>query len=177
MESSVTSICCSRAVSTALSAMSWSTVVLARAGLARLGRLDRVTEVLDPTVMLPAPGQGALAVETRSSAGRSPDTTLQTTLRRLDDPASRAAVTAERAVLAGLEAGCSAPVGALAVVDEPGFSEPELTLHAVVGSVDGATVRRMSITAPLSEAGPVGYALAARLLEAADAVNTGEAAR
>jgi hydroxymethylbilane synthase len=150
-------------------------VVLARAGLARLGRLDRVTEVIEPSVMLPAPGQGALAVETRADGAADP--ALQNSLRTLDDPASRAAVTAERAVLAGLEAGCSAPVGALAVVDEPGFAEPELTLQAVVGSIGGATVRRMSITTPLSGAEPAGHALAARLLAAADVADTGEVAR
>jgi hydroxymethylbilane synthase len=150
-------------------------VLLARAGLARLGRLDRVTEVLDPSVMLPAPGQGALAVESRADGATDP--ALQTSLRTLDDPASRAAVTAERAVLAGLEAGCSAPVGALAVVDEPGFAEPELTLQAVVGSIGGATVRRMSITTPLSGAEPAGRTLAVRLLAARDVADTGEVAR
>ena len=83
-------------------------VLLARAGLARIGRLEEVTEVLDPLQMLPAPGQGALAVECRA------DDELATALAVLDDPASRAATTAERAVLATLEGGCSAPVGALA---------------------------------------------------------------
>ena len=86
-------------------------VVLARAGLARIGRLDAVTEVIDPLQMLPAPGQGALAVECRASddvlAARSP---------ALDDFGSRAAVAAERAFLAAVEAGCTAPVGALADV-------------------------------------------------------------
>ena len=79
-------------------------VVLARAGVARLGRLDEVTEVLDPLQMLPAPGQGALAVECRAT-----DTDLVEEVRAaLDDPRTRAAVTAERTVLADLEAGCSA---------------------------------------------------------------------
>jgi hydroxymethylbilane synthase len=76
-------------------------VVLARAGLARLGRLDEATEVLDPLQMLPAPGQGALAVECRAA-----DAELADRVRAaLDDPPSRAAVTAERALLAGLGAG------------------------------------------------------------------------
>ncbi len=92
-------------------------VVLARAGLLRLGRADEATEVLDPTQMLPAPGQGALAVECRADRAD-----LLDALAPLDDAATRAAVTAERSVLAALEAGCSAPVGALADVAEDGFS-------------------------------------------------------
>ena len=75
-------------------------VVLAYAGLARIGRLDAVTQVFEPDEMLPAPGQGALAVECRAD-----DTELAALLARLDDPASRAATDAERAVLAALQAG------------------------------------------------------------------------
>ncbi len=86
-------------------------VVLARAGLARLDRLDAVTEVLDPLWLLPAPGQGALAVECRAA-----DAALVGELGALDHPDSRAAVTAERALLTALEAGCTAPVGGLAEV-------------------------------------------------------------
>ena len=91
----------------------YDAVVLARAGLARIGRLDDVTEVLDPLQMLPAPGQGALARrEPRADdplAGSWPPSTT---------PPRRAAVTAERAVLATLEGGCAAPIGALAEVAE-----------------------------------------------------------
>jgi hydroxymethylbilane synthase len=83
-------------------------VVLARAGLARLGRLDVITESLDPMLMLPAPAQGALAVECRVD-----DQDLVELLAVLDHAPSRAAVTAERAFLATLEAGCSAPVAAM----------------------------------------------------------------
>ncbi len=137
-------------------------VVLAKAGLSRLDRLDVVTETIDPSVMLPAPGQGALAVEVlRDLAGDD----RHAPLRQLDDAATRAAVTAERAVLSALEAGCSAPVGALGVVSELGFSEPELTLEALLASPDGSSVARMSITAPLLEADAAGRQLAARLLE------------
>jgi hydroxymethylbilane synthase len=84
-------------------------VVVAAAGLARLGRLDEAAEVLDPGQLLPAPGQGALAIECR--AGEPIAGVLSTTL---DDPVTRAAVTAERTLLATLEAGCTAPVGARA---------------------------------------------------------------
>ena len=89
-------------------------VVLAAAGLRRLGRIDEATELLDPIQMLPAPGQGALAVEVRAddAATRHPSS------RALDDADTRACTTAERALLAELEAGCSAPVGALAEVVE-----------------------------------------------------------
>ena len=137
-------------------------VVLAKAGLERLGRLDVITETIDPSVMLPAPGQGALAVEVvRDLAGDD----RHAPLRQIDDAATRAAVTAERAVLSALEAGCSAPVGALGVVSELGFSEPELTLEALVASPDGSSVVRMSTTAPLLEADAAGRQLAARLLD------------
>jgi hydroxymethylbilane synthase len=137
-------------------------VVLAKAGLERLGRLDAVTETIDPSVMLPAPGQGALALEVvKDLAGDD----RHAPLRQLDDPATRAAVTAERAVLSALEAGCSAPVGALGIVSELGFSEPELTLEALVASPDGSSVARMSITAPLIEADSAGRQLAGRLLD------------
>jgi hydroxymethylbilane synthase len=137
-------------------------VVLAKAGLERLGWLDAVTETIDPSVMLPAAGQGALALEVvKDLAGDD----RHAPLRQLDDPATRAAVTAERAVLSALEAGCSAPVGALGIVSELGFSEPELTLEALVASPDGSSVARMSITAPLIEADSAGRQLAGRLLD------------
>ena len=133
-------------------------IVLARAGLARLGRLDEVTEVLDPLQMLPAPGQGALAVECRSD-----DTDLVAALALLDDPATRAAVTAERAVLSTLEAGCSAPLGALAEVVE-GEDGEELWLRAVAHSADGGLSVRMSATGPVTEAVQLGTRLASEML-------------
>jgi hydroxymethylbilane synthase len=134
-------------------------VVLARAGLARIGRLDEVTEVLDPLQMLPAPGQGALAVEVRAG-----DTELLADVASvLDDPDTRAAVTAERAVLAGLEAGCTAPVGALADMVE-GDDGEELWLRAVALSLDGGlSVRRSSSGSP-SDAEGLGRRLAAEML-------------
>ena len=133
-------------------------VVLARAGLARLDRLDEATEVLDPLQMLPAPGQGALAIECRSA-----DADLVELLGRLDDPATRAAVTAERAVLATLEAGCSAPLGALAEVVE-GEDGEELWLRAVALSTDGALTVRMSASGPVADAAGLGTRLASEML-------------
>lgn len=131
-------------------------VVLARAGLSRLGRLDAVTEDIDPEQMLPAPGQGALAVECRADSGLAIDLSV------LDDPASRAAVVAERTLLAALEAGCTAPVGAHAVPDITGH---DLTLRAVVVAPDGSTSIRTSATAPLVDAESLGHRLATELLE------------
>jgi hydroxymethylbilane synthase len=93
--------------------------------------------------MLPAPGQGALAVETRID-----DIPLLTAIGLLDDASSRASVLAERALLARLEAGCAAPVGALAEVVE-GEDGPELSLRAVVGSIDGLISIRRSALLPL----------------------------
>jgi len=134
-------------------------VVLARAGLARLGRLDDVTEVLDPLLMLPAPGQGALACECRSDAGEV--ATLVRTV--LDDPVARTAVTAERALLNRLEAGCTAPVGALADV-ALGDEGEEIWLRAVVAHLSGSPLIRMSATGSPDDAAGVGGRLAAEML-------------
>ena len=134
-------------------------VVLARAGLARIGRLDEVTEVLDPLQMLPAPGPGALAVEVRAG-----DVELLADVASvLDDPDTRAAVTAERAVLAGLEAGCTAPVGALADMVE-GDDGEELWLRAVALSLDGGLSVRRSASGSPSDAEGLGRRLAAEML-------------
>ncbi len=133
-------------------------ILLARAGMARLGRLDEVTEVLDPLQMLPAPGQGALAVECRSD-----DQELTALLGELDDARTRVAVEAERAVLATLEAGCSAPLGALAEVVE-GESGDELWIRAVALSADGGLSVRMSATGRPEEAAGVGARLASEML-------------
>lgn len=133
-------------------------VLLARAGLARIGRVDEVTEALDPLQMLPAPGQGALAVECRAE-----DTDLIKALAVIDDPDTRACVTAERAVLATLEAGCSAPVGALAEVVE-GEDGPELWLRATALSADGSLSVRNSTSGPVGDATSVGTRLGQQLL-------------
>jgi len=128
-------------------------VVLAYAGLVRIGRLDAVTEVFEPEDMLPAPGQGALAVE---CAAQRPD--LAAALAGLDDAPSRAAVTAERGLLAALQAGCLAPVGAYAAGTEA------LRLHAIVAAPDGGTALRGSAGGPAAEAEQLGRRVAADLL-------------
>ena len=140
-------------------------VILARAGLSRLGRAAEATEILDPMLMLPAPAQGALAVECRDDDGE-----LLDLLATLDDPATRAAVTAERALLADLEAGCSAPVAALAEVAEGDHGE-EIYLRGAVFSHDGRLSVRLSRTGTPADAEEVGRLLAADLLaEGADSV-------
>lgn len=130
-------------------------VVLAVAGLTRLGRRDLVVDPLDPTVMLPAPGQGALAVE----ACHDVTDDLAAALSALDDAASRAAVTAERAALAGLQAGCSAPVGAVGLV-----VGHEVALDARVWSQDGRDVVAGHARGPAADAASVGHTLARDLL-------------
>jgi len=137
-------------------------VVLAHAGLARLGRLDAVTEVLEPDQMLPAPGQGALAVECRDV---DVDAALLDALRSLDDDTTRVAVTAERSLLATLEAGCSAPVGAYATVTRAG-DEVLVHLTGTVVSLDGRTQVRKSVTGNAGDAEAVGRELAHDLLAA-----------
>ncbi|MEU8299455.1 hydroxymethylbilane synthase [Micromonospora sp. NPDC048909] len=134
-------------------------VVLARAGLARLGRAGEITETLDPMLMLPAPAQGALAVECRID-----DPDLVELLAVLDHAPSRAAVTAERALLATLEAGCSAPVAAFAEVAE-GDAGDEIYLRGAVISPDGSRDLRLSRTGTPADAAEIGKALAAELLE------------
>ena len=136
----------------------YDAVVLARAGLVRIGRLDEATEVLDPLQMLPAPGQGALAIECRAT-----DAQLVAELATLDDDHARAAVTAERAVLATLEGGCSAPIGALAEVAE-GEDGNEIWVRAVALSPDGALAVRMSASGSPADAEGVGSRLASEML-------------
>jgi hydroxymethylbilane synthase len=135
----------------------YDAVVLARAGLARIDRLDEVTEVLDPLHVLPAPGQGALAVECRA------DAELADVLAALDDAHTRAAVTAERAVLATLEGGCAAPIGTLAEVVE-GDAGEELWLRAVVLSADGSIAIRRSASGAVDDAAGIGERLAKDML-------------
>ncbi|MEP6665909.1 MAG: hydroxymethylbilane synthase [Nocardioidaceae bacterium] len=134
-------------------------VVLARAGLVRLGRADEITETIDPIQMLPAPGQGALAVEVAASN----DGLLGDVAGALDDVHTRAAVSAERTLLRVLEAGCSAPIGALADIAE-GDVGPELWLRGVVAALDGSHVVRLSAVGRADDPEGVGRSLAHDLL-------------
>ena len=138
-------------------------VVLAYAGLSRLGRIDDATDFFEPAALLPAPGQGALAVECRAS-----DTELTRLLgASLDHGPTRQAVAAERALLAALEAGCSAPVGGYAVVHGGELQLSAAVTEEAAAANDGvATPRsiRMSATGPADEAVEVGQQLALRML-------------
>ncbi len=130
-------------------------IVLAEAGLKRLGWADRVTEVLPQDIMLPAVGQGALGVECRVE-----DEAAFGAARTLDDRPTHLAVLAERAMLAALLGGCLAPVGAVATVAQPG----QLLLVAVVLSGDGQQRLAAQMQAPDEQAEALGRAVAAQLL-------------
>jgi hydroxymethylbilane synthase len=128
-------------------------VVLAYAGLARIGHVNAITQVFEPDEMLPAPGQGALAVECRDG-----EPELAAMLEAVTDQASMAAVTAERSLLEALEAGCSAPIGAYAAGME------QLRMRAAVMSTDGSRVLRAHGGAPCADAWQLGRDVAAELL-------------
>jgi hydroxymethylbilane synthase len=150
-------------------------VVLAAAGLSRIGRTDEVTDFLSVDTVLPAPGQGALAIECAAA-----DAELIAALAGLDDPDTRAAVTAERSLLAALEAGCSAPVGAFADLLADGQTVKEMRLRGVVGTTDGSTLVQLSTTGPVPEtydqAMALGRELAAEMLAKGAAGLMGERA-
>jgi hydroxymethylbilane synthase len=131
----------------------YDAILLAAAGLKRLGWSDRIAEVLPPGVMCPAVGQGALALESRENgAGKD-------ACAALDHPATRAAVTAERAVLAALGGGCQVPIGAHATVDDG-----RLRLLAIVASPDGTELVRGESEGSVTDAAALGRDLAAELL-------------
>ncbi|MGW0752040.1 hydroxymethylbilane synthase [Streptomyces sp. NPDC002587] len=135
-------------------------VVLAAAGLNRIGRGDEATDLLSVDSVLPAPGQGALAVECLAS-----DAGLIAALGELDDPFTRAAVTAERSLLAALEAGCSAPVGAFADLLADGQIVNEMRLRGVVGTLDGSTLVQLSTTGPVPQSYDEAMALGRELAD------------
>lgn len=132
-------------------------VLLAASGLARLGRSAAITQRLRPEDMLPACGQGALAVECRTTDRRT--AWYADALERLDDPATRSAADAERSLLSAVEAGCVAPVGAHAVVEGT-----TLRVTAAVFSVDGQQEVRGSVSGPRVDATALGAELADDLL-------------
>lgn len=151
-------------------------VVLARAGLARVGKQDVITETLDPIQMLPAPAQGALAIECRAD-----DVDIEHLLHSIvDDESTRIAITAERALLSALEAGCSAPVGALAEVvediDDDGRVIEKVSLRGNAAAQfddNGVEMVRASAIAPKTDAATLGKNLAAELLDLGAGALTG----
>jgi hydroxymethylbilane synthase len=129
-------------------------IVLAAAGLRRLGWAERITEYLQPEIMCPAVGQGSLAIETRADGGEG-----MLACSRLNDPVTFAAITAERAVLSVLGGGCQVPVGAHAVVQGE-----TLHLRAIVSAPDGKTLVRREAGGPRADAAAIGEALGRELL-------------
>jgi hydroxymethylbilane synthase len=134
----------------------YEAIVLAKAGLDRLGLSQRISEVLSPEVCLPAVGQGAIAVECRLK-----DTEAADLLAPLDDAETRTAILAERALLAALRGGCQVPLGAWARIERG-----ELLLDACVCSVDGSQYVKQRATAPPEQAAQLGEHMARLLIEA-----------
>lgn len=133
----------------------YAAIVLAAAGLTRLGWQDRITEYLDPEVFIPAVGQGALAIETRDDGGAGHTAAMQ-----LDDAATRTRVTAERAALAAMGGGCQVPLGAHAVIGKHG----EINMRGIVVSPDGRFIINANATGAGNDPAGVGAALAKKLL-------------
>lgn len=131
-------------------------IVLAVAGLVRLGWQQWISQILPKHICLPAVGQGALAIETRSA-----DRDVLAAVRFLNHPATEAAATAERAYLKEVEGGCQIPLGVYGTLEAG-----ELMLQAVILSPDGTTVIRDSVTGPASAADELGVTLARRMLAA-----------
>ena len=137
-----------------LDAGEYDAILLAAAGLRRLGLEQRITEFLSYDVCLPAISQGALGLE-----GRADDQFVRTLVGRLENPAARIAVAAERAFLERLEGGCQVPIAAHATIDNQ-----ILTLHGLIATVDGARLIRGSEEGSIGQARKVGTTLAERLL-------------
>jgi len=133
----------------------WDGMILAKAGLVRLGLEDRITEILPFDIMLPAVGQGALAVETRSDAQA-----VRSLVGRLHDEQSAIAVEGERALLRRLEGGCQVPIGAYGRLEDGVYH-----LDAIIGSIDGARVVRGSRRSAPDQAAETGVRLAEELLQ------------
>jgi hydroxymethylbilane synthase len=131
----------------------YDAIVLAAAGLERLGLAGEISEYLDPSLMLPAVSQGILGIEARAG-----DAATAALLAPLDDAAARAAATAERAFLARIGGGCQVPIGAYARLDRE-----TLTLGGLIGSRNGRIVRGQ-VAGLVDEAAALGTRLAARLL-------------
>jgi len=130
-------------------------LIMAAAGFHRTGLAGRITEYLNPESCLPAPGQGALAVEIRSA-----DAAIGEMVAKVHDAATATAVTAERALLGRLQGGCQVPIGAYAKV-----ADGRIHLEGLIASTDGARVIRHSAVGAESEAQALGEDLALWLLE------------
>ena len=134
----------------------YDAIVLSKAGLDRLGWSQKITEPLSTEISLPAVGQGAIAIESRVK-----DRDAAEILEKLDDPETRTAIIAERALLATLQGGCQVPLGAWARIERG-----ELVMEAVVCSVDGVQYVRQKASAPPGQAAQLGERMAQLLIEA-----------
>jgi hydroxymethylbilane synthase len=134
----------------------YDAVMLAKAGLDRLGCSHRISEVLSPDVCMPAVGQGAIAVECRANDTQSADV-----LEKLDHAETRTAIMAERALLSAIQGGCQVPLGAWARIERA-----ELVLEACVCSVDGVHYVKQRATAPPEQARALGEQMARLLIDA-----------
>ena len=137
-----------------LDAGEFDALVLAAAGLIRLGHQRRISAALPPEACVPAPGQGIIAVEIRGN-----DATNHDIVKTIDDPVAAAALTAERAVVTRLGGGCQMPIGAYAIASNEG-----LVLTAIVVSVDGARRAHTETRGPIANAEGVGAEAAEQLL-------------
>jgi hydroxymethylbilane synthase len=135
-------------------------LILAMAGLSRLGLLDAGAIPLDPSLLMPAPAQGVLAVECRTD-----DTVTAAQLATLDHAPTRTAALTERGILAALHAGCGSPIGALATLTAEAGAAPEVRLSAVIAAPDGSSLIRAEMTGPASEGAALGHRLAQKLLQ------------
>ncbi len=129
-------------------------IILAAAGLERLGHADRIKEIIPPSVCLPAVGQGALAIECRSD-----NQEVREMLAFLNDLPTRQATDAERAFLGLIEGGCQVPIGVHAEVNAD-----TVAIEAVIASLDGSTVLRSNISGPAADAAELGRQLGHRML-------------
>jgi hydroxymethylbilane synthase len=130
-------------------------IVLATAGLNRLGFTQRITEMLEPDIMLPAVGQGALCIENRTN-----DEIISPIISALDDAMTHTAVLAERAFLHRLEGGCQVPIAGHAVID----NDDRLTITGLVAELDGSRLIKKTISGPCNQADALGIELAESLL-------------
>ncbi len=135
----------------------YDAIMLAGAGVNRLGWQDRITELLSPEIFLPAIGQGAIGIETRID-----DEQTNELIAFFDHRETSRAVRAERALLKRLEGGCQVPIAAYGTIDEGGV---DMTLTGLVASTDGLTIIKDSIKGPVAEAEALGTALAESLLD------------
>jgi hydroxymethylbilane synthase len=132
----------------------YDAIILANAGLTRLGKTELVRQIIPARIMCPAAGQGALGIEIRKG-----DAAMRQHLEFLNDPAARAATSCERALLNRLGGGCQVPIGAFAEI-----RDGKLHLEAVVADPDGSNVLRESREAELKDAEQLGYNVGETLL-------------